>query len=215
MRALSLLGLSSSLLLTPLAAQASDEDLEVWFNPTATYALDDRTSFRLETAQRLRDDPRVDTYYVRGWLNRRDADGNRWSVGVEQRWNGSDEEQRLLQQVTYSFGRIDMRTRLEQRFISGDPDTGWRIRQRVGTSAPLGDSADSWVLTGEAELSVTLNPTEPGGQTGATGLRTFVGVERTFGRYELSLGYLRHQDLRDGAPDRIGHAPFLGLNVAF
>ncbi|MFN3352109.1 MAG: DUF2490 domain-containing protein [Brevundimonas sp.] len=198
----------------PAAAFANDEDGELWFNPTATKAIDDRTSFELETAQRFRDAPRDDTYFVRGWLNRDDADGNTWSFGVEQRWNGSDEEeQRLLQQVSYSVGRIDLRTRMEQRFVSTDPDTGWRIRQRIGTSVPLGDS--DWDLTGDAELFVTLKSTEPGGQTGPTALRTFVGFERSFGRYDLSVGYLRQQDFRDGAPDRVGHAPFLGFNVNF
>ena len=57
---------------------------------------------------------------------------------------------------------------------------------------------------------MTLRSTDPDGQTGITGLRTFVGVEREFGRYEVSLGYLRQQDMRYRAPDRIGHAPFIG-----
>lgn len=201
-------------LAVPHVAHANDEDGELWLNPSVTRAIDERTSFQLETAQRFRDEPRLDTYFVRGWLKRKDADGNTWSFGVEQRWNGSDEEeQRLLQQVSYSVGRIDMRTRMEQRFVSTDPDTGWRIRQRIGTSLPVGES--DWTLTGDAELFVTLKSTEPGGQTGVTGLRTFVGFERSFGRYDLSLGYLRQQDIRDGRPDRIGHAPFVGLNVNF
>ena len=62
---------------------------------------------------------------------------------------------------------------------------------------------------------MTLRSTTPDGQTGVTGLRTFVGFEREFGRYEVSLGYLRQQDVRDSAPDRIGHAPFIGVGVAF
>ncbi|WP_426051601.1 hypothetical protein [Brevundimonas sp. SL161] len=45
-------------------------------------------------------------------------------------------------------------------------------------------------------------------------MRTFVGFEREFGRYEVSLGYLRQQDVRDNAPDRIWHAPFIGVGVA-
>lgn len=197
-------------------ALANDEDNEFWFNPSVSKAVDDRTSVELETAQRLRQDPRDDTYFVRGWLKRDDAADNTWGVGIEQRWNGPDQQEvRLLQQVGYAWGPIDLRTRMEQRFVSDDPRTGWRLRQRVGTSVPLGQSGERWSLTADAELFVTLRSTDPDGQTGLTGLRTFVGVERSFGRYEVSLGYLRQQDIRDNAPDRIGHAPFIGLGVEF
>jgi hypothetical protein len=80
---------------------------------------------------------------------------------------------------------------------------------------PLTDLEDGWTLVGNAELFLTLRSTEPDGQTGVTGLRTFVGVERSYGRYDVSLGYLRQQDIRNSGPDRIGHAPFVGLNVNF
>jgi hypothetical protein len=202
-----------------LAAQpaiAQDEDAELWFNPAFVKTIDDRTSVELETAQRLRADPRLDTYFARLWLNREDGKGREWSFGVEQRWNGpGEQEMRLLQQVGYDWGPVEFRTRLEQRFVDVDPQTGWRLRQRIGTTIPLSDDQDGWALTGNAELFVTLRNTEPGGQTGVTGLRTFVGFERSFGRYDLSVGYLRQQDIRDGAEDRVGHAPFLGLTVNF
>lgn len=202
-----------------LAAQpaiAQDEDAELWFNPAFVKTIDDRTSVELETAQRLRADPRLDTYFARLWLNREDGKGREWSFGVEQRWNGpGEQEMRLLQQVGYDWGPVEFRTRLEQRFVDVDPQTGWRLRQRVGTTIPLSDGEDGWAVTGDVELFVTLRNTEPGGQTGVTGLRTFVGFERSFGRYDLSVGYLRQQDIRDGVEDRVGHAPFLGLTVNF
>jgi hypothetical protein len=213
---LTCLFVSACAVILPSAASAQDEDGELWFNPSATKALDERTSFELETAQRFRDDPRVDTYFARLWLNRDDEGGRTWSVGVEQRWNGPDErEVRLLQQVGYDWGPLEFRTRLEQRFVDVDPTTGWRLRQRVGSSLPLTQSEDGWTLVGDAEVFLTLRSTEPGGQTGLTGLRTFVGFERSFGRYDVSLGYLRQQDIRDAGPDRVGHAPYVGLNVNF
>jgi hypothetical protein len=215
MKRLVLAALTAALsLATP--ALASDEDMEFWFNPSVSKAVGGRTSIELESAQRFRNDPRNDTYYMRGWIKRDDARDNTWGVGIEQRWNGPDQrEVRLLQQVSYSWGPIDLRTRTEQRFISTDPRTGLRIRQRIGTAIPLGDSDNSWSLAANAELTVTLRSTTPDGQTGVTGMRTFVGVEREFGRYEVSLGYLRQHDVRDGAPDRIGHAPFIGVDIAF
>lgn len=207
---------STTLLAAPTAFANDDEAGEFWLNPSATRSLDDRTSIEMETAQRFRSNPRDDTYFIRGWVNRDDADGRTWSVGVEQRWNGPDEEeQRLLQQVSYSVGPVDMRTRFEQRWVSTDPDVGVRIRQRVGGSIPMSDGDDAWSLTGDAEVFVTLEPTEPDGQRGVTRLRTFVGFERSFDRYDLSLGYLREQDVREDGADRIGHAPFVGFNINF
>lgn len=208
--------LAGSLLFASSTAVAQDEDGEIWFNPAFATSLDDATSIELETAQRLRQDPRNDTYFARLWINREDSEGREWSVGVEQRWNGPDErEVRLLQQIGYDWGPLELRTRLEQRFVDDDPQTGWRLRQRLGTTIPLTASEDGWALTGDAELFITLRGTEPDGQTGVTGLRTFIGFERSFGRYDVSLGYLRQQDVREAAEDRIGHAPFVGVTVNF
>lgn len=201
-------------LASPVLAQ--DEAGEFWFNPAFETSLDDRTSVEMETAQRLRSDPRDDTYFARLWLKREDSRGRDWNVGVEHRWNGPDErEVRLLQQVGYDWGPLELRTRLEQRFVNVDPNTGWRIRQRIGTTVPLTEDEAGWALTGDAEIFFTLRNTEPGGQTGLTGLRTFVGFERGFGRYDVSLGYLRQQDFRDNAEDRVSHAPLVGMTVSF
>jgi hypothetical protein len=208
--------LAGCLLFASSTAVAQDDGGEIWLNPAFATSLDNATSVELETAQRLRQDPRNDTYFARLWINREDNQGREWSMGVEQRWNGPDErEVRLLQQIGYDWGPLEFRTRLEQRFVDVDPQTGWRLRQRLGTTIPLTPSQDGWSLTGDAELFVTLRGTEPDGQTGVTGLRTFIGFERSYGRYDLSVGYLRQQDIRDSAEDRVGHAPFVGLTVNF
>ncbi len=208
--------LAGCLLFASSTAVAQDDGGEIWLNPAFATSLDNATSVELETAQRLRQDPRNDTYFARLWINREDNQGREWSMGVEQRWNGPDErEVRLLQQIGYDWGPLEFRTRLEQRFVDVDPQTGWRLRQRLGTTIPLTASEDGWSLTSDAELFVTLRGTEPDGQTGVTGLRTFIGFERSYGRYDVSLGYLRQQDVRDAAEDRVGHAPFVGLTVNF
>jgi hypothetical protein len=204
----------AGLLLTAAPAVAADDELELWLNPSVTTKLDSRTSIELETAQRFRsDEAGGDTYFARLWLGRRVAKDVKLSLGAERRWQGSDRETRLHQQASYGLGPIDMRTRLEQRFLSDDPRTSWRFRHRVGASVPLRNS--DWSLAGNAEGFFTLRAAERGGQTGLTGVRTFVGVEREIGQVELSLGYLRQQTIRRAAPDRIGHAPFIGLGFNF
>jgi hypothetical protein len=34
-------------------------------------------------------------------------------------------------------------------------------------------------------------------------------------KLSLSLTYLRQQDFRDNAPDRVGHAPLIGVSYTF
>jgi len=194
-------------------AAAADHELDLWFNPAVTTSLDERTSLELETAQRLREAPADDTYFFRLWVNRELSDDVELSVGAERRFEGSGEETRLLQQLGYGVGPLDLRTRFEQRFLSEAPRTAWRLRQRAGAGVPLTGDDDGWALVGDVEGFFTLRAATPGGRTGLTAVRSFVGFERGFGRVELSVGYLRQQDIRRGADDRIGHAPLVGLTI--
>lgn len=196
-------------------AAAADDELELWLNPSITVDVDDRTYVELETAQRFRGEPGDDTYYGRLWVGREIAEDVTLSFGAEQRFEGDGEENRILQQISYPLGPLKGRTRLEQRFLSDDPRTGWRLRQRIGGEIPLGSSDGGWKLVGNAELFFTLQSPAIGGQTGLTGLRTFAGFERELGRFELSLGYSRNQAIRDGRADRVAHAPFAGIGLSF
>lgn len=198
---------------SPLAA--AEQKLEVWLNPSATIFVDDATFVELETAQRFREVPAGDTYYARLWLGREVFNEVTVSAAVERRHEGAGRETRLLQQIGYPLGPLGARTRLEQRFIEGDPRTGWRVRQRLGGAIPLSSSEGGWQAVGKVEGFFTLAASKPGAQTGFTGLRTFIGLEREFGALELSVGYLRQQTIREGAPDTVGHAPFVALGATF
>ncbi|WP_425985654.1 DUF2490 domain-containing protein [Brevundimonas sp. TWP1-2-1b1] len=198
-----------------VATSARADDTELWLNPRASTELRNGLGLELETAQRFRAEPRQDTVYFRLWVHKQGSSGLKYSAGAEQRFNGPDErETRLLQQVSYGWGPVDLRTRVEQRDVSSDDRWGLRARQRVGTTIPLTDDETGWSIAVNAEAFVTARSTSVDGDTGLTGLRTFVGLERPVGRAELSVGYLRQQDIRPGR-DRVAHAPFLGLNLTF
>ncbi len=214
-RVFSCVGIAACLLIAS-PALASDDNLELWLNPSVEAELSSRTSIELETAQRFRGAPEDDTYFFRLWLNRELSDTVEFGVAAERRFEGSDEETRLMQQVSFDFEPLELRTRLEQRFVSSEPRTGWRLRQRVGIALPFTAEGDEgWVFAANAEGFFTLRPGEPDGNEGFTRIRTFIGVEREFGPIELSLGYLREQNVRENAPDRVGHAPFLGISYEF
>jgi hypothetical protein len=201
---------AASLLLASAPASANEDRLELWLNPAMVADLDDRTFVELETAQRFREAPADDTYYARLWLGRKIGKGLTLSAGAERRHEGEGRETRLLQQVSYPLvGILKGRTRLEQRFLNDQPRTAFRLRQRLGVSVPI--SANGWEAAANAEGFFTLRAAEAGAQTGLTGLRTFVGVEREFERVEVGLGYLRQQNIRRGRPDVVGHAPYIGL----
>ena len=204
--------------LIPLScAEASDDGLELWRNPSAEWALDDKTAVELETAQRFRseDDGREDTYFARLWLSRDLSDAVTIAGAVERRANepGRDET-RLMQQLSTRHGVWRTRLRLEQRFVD-DRQTGVRLRPRLGVELPLTEDG-RWSFETNAELLLTLRSTSAGGDEGLTGLRTQIGAAYEVNeRLSVSLAYLRQQDIERDGPDQVGHAPLIGVELSF
>ena len=192
-------------------ATAADHEFELWLNPSVSTALSENTSLELDTAQRFRRDPVADTYYLRLSVNHDLSDQFEVSGGVQRQWDGDRRELRLIEQLGYRHGIFRGRTRLEQRFIRNGDQTGWRLRQRVGVSVPLSKAKGDLTFIANAEGLFTLRPTSEGGDKGLTGVRTIVGLEREFGKVGVTLGYLRQQNVNSGAPDRIAHAPLIGI----
>lgn len=200
------------------AAHATDDDFELWLNPAVTFDIDDDTGLELETAQRFRDADRgrVDTYYARLWVNQDVSDAFTVSGGVERRINdGGADETRLLQQLSGKHGLFRTRVRLEQRFVDDADRMGVRLRTRGGVSVPLGEESP-FTFNTNAELFWTLRSNNRGGDQGLTGLRTQIGFDYDVNdRLTLSLAYLRQQDFSEGEPDRVGHAPLIGIEYGF
>jgi len=210
---------SSLLLLTShLTAHATEDGLEFWLNPSASFGIDQDTEIEIETAQRLRDagDGRADTYFVRLWLHEGLTRDVTLSGAVERRVNdGGTDETRLIQQLSTRHGILRTRLRLEQRFADNADQTGLRIRPRIGIVRALGDDG-RWTFRSDAELFLTLQSTSRTGDEGLTGLRTQIGFGYDVSdRMSVSLGYLRQQDFVDGRPDPVEHAPILAIEYAF
>ena len=195
-------------------ALASDDFLEGWFEGTVSVDLDKANFVQVQTQQRFRGDsnPTGDLHLYRLWYGHKFGKVTA-ATGIQRSKEGADRETRLIQQASYSLGRLKARTRLEQRFFDGAPQTAWRLRQRLGTSVPLSNKDDGWALAGNVEGFWTLRATTSSGQTGITGVRTFAGFERSFGKLDLSVGYTRNQSIRKGAADRVGHAPTVNLTL--
>ena len=210
--------LALMLVLASAPAAATSDAAELWLNPSVSVDFDKDTGIEIETAQRLRsaDDDRVDTYFVRLWLNQKTADNLTLSGAIERRINnGGSDETRLIQQTTTSHGYLRTRLRLEQRFVDSADQTGLRVRPRLGVAVPI-DTNERWTFKTDAEMFLTLQSTSNGGDTGLTGLRTQRGVSYDVTpRLTLSAAYLRQQDFDERGPDVVGHAPILGIEFAF
>lgn len=202
----------------PLAAFANDDAAELWLNPSVSFDLDTDTGIEIETAQRLRGekDGRPDTYFARIWLNQDISENSTLSGAFERRVNdGGADETRLIQQLSTSHGYLRTRLRFEQRFVDNADRMGLRLRPRIGVAVPL-DTDKRWQLKSDAELFLTLRSIGNGGDHGLTGLRTQIGVSHDLTeQLTLSVGYLRQQDLVKNSPDRVGHAPLIGLDYLF
>lgn len=216
MRLSVLIALSAGFIAATPAA-ADDDAFGVWLNPSLSTDLDEDTSMEIETAQRFRDaDFGPDTYYGRLWVIQDLSDAVSLAGGIERRINdGDSDETRFLQQVSVSSGIWRGRVRVEQRLVDDADRMGIRMRTRGGVSVPI-DNAERWSFDANAEAFWTLRSTSDGGQDGLTGLRTQVGVGfEVSDTVDVSLHYLRQQDIRENRPDTIGHAPLLGVEVSF
>nr|WP_314442217.1 DUF2490 domain-containing protein [uncultured Sphingomonas sp.] len=197
-------------------ALAEDNYLEGWFEGSIARDIGNDSFVEFQTQQRARGDnnPTGDNQTYRLWLGHQFGKVEAMG-GIHRSKEGSTRETRLMQQASYPLGvkGLKGRTRLEQRFVDDADQTGWRLRQRVGFALPLTSEEDGWELAGNAEGFLTLRATSSDGQTGITGLRTFVGFERSLGPVDLGIGYTRQQSIRKGAADRVGHAPTLSLTL--
>lgn len=212
--------LGAAMLALPGAAQASDEAFEFWLNPSFDFAIDEINRIEIETGQRLRSasDSRADTYFLRGWLHHPIDRDLVLSGAVEQRENhGGLDEVRTTQQIYGRKGHWRLRLRFEQRWIEDQSRMGLRLRPRVGVELPLGKEAD-WTFRADGEMFFTLRSAlaGPEDEAGFTALRTRLGFNyRASDHLQLGIGYLRQQDIREGAPDRISHAPLVTLAYSF
>ncbi|MEE4349720.1 MAG: DUF2490 domain-containing protein [Pacificimonas sp.] len=212
------LATSTLLIAAALPAKATDEDFELWLNPSAVAALDEDTEIEFETAQRFRDSDRgrADTYFGRLWLAQGIADNMTLAGAAERRINdGGSNETRTMQQLSTRHGIIRTRLRLEQRFVDNADRMGLRLRPRLGVSVPVG-GVEGLSFKADAELFWTLRGNNVGSDEGITGLRNQIGLGYDLSdSVSLSAVYLRQQDFEDNAPDEIGHAPLIGVTFAF
>jgi hypothetical protein len=129
-------------------------------------------------------------------------------------------ENRVFQQLNWSVPvegfTLLSRTRLEQRFLDDESETGWRAREFVKATVPL-VAGNEWFASVYDEVFFDLNDTGWGQRTGLRQNRAFVG----FGfflddahKHSVEIGYLNQWlDRRD--IDRLNHLLSINLFMTF
>jgi hypothetical protein len=126
------------------------------------------------------------------------------------------DENRVWQQVTWNVPvegfTLLSRTRLEQRFIEGSGDTGWRFRQFVKATLPLSPDGDVFASAYD-EIFHDIDDTAWGQRQGLRQNRAFAGLGWRFDperNWSLEVGYLNQWLDRPGE-DAMNH--ILSINV--
>jgi len=119
-------------------------------------------------------------------------------------------EERLFLQLNWTLknvagGTILSRTRLEHRRLSNGNDTGWRMREMVRYTHPIGDPKTTRALV-YLEPFFALNDTDWGARSGFDQLRSFAGFEVPLpGRSTMDIGYLNQFINDPGGRSRMNH----------
>lgn len=210
--------------LVPLsAAHAAQEDEQIWLAQFSTINLDKRVLLFAEAQMRLTDGAdRPSQFFLRPALGYQVTNavsvygGYAW-VRVEPLNGAAVTEHRAYQQLSVRLAggpgkvAVNSRTRLEQRFIVGRPDMGWRLRSLVRVDVPLGKGFGAIVTT---EPFANLDTTTWGQRAGFDQIRGFAGIGIPVARgIALEAGYAGQYTKRFAAPDRMNHIGSVSFNI--
>lgn len=206
-RATRVVACTMALLVLAATASAQTEDTGVWFGVSVTAKVPSSSNtpgpWRVWTDGQLRfgDDgstfsqgivrPGIGYAVGRGWTL--------WAgyayIRTEPPYSSrTTTEHRIWQQASWSGAiartALSSRSRLEQRFVSTGSDTGWRLRELVKVTQPLG-STSIWSAVVYDEFFVNLNSTDYGASAGSDRNRFFIGPGIKLSKMVVAeLGYL-------------------------
>ena len=212
--------LLAALLATPAAAETV-EDGQIWVNVNATGSIKGRLLFYAELQPRF-----FDGGDAIGQVIARPAIGWKISdkISVFQGYAhvaapGQNNEERAFQQISWSLGevaggKLSSRTRFEQRWRSDGSDVGFRIRNLVRYTHPLGANRKGVAGLISFEPFVALNRTDWGGKGGFDQLRSNVALEIPLtGKTTIEAGYLNQFVNRPGGDYQMNHIAQLVLSL--
>lgn len=200
-----MIALKAALPLLFLAASASTmaattDDAQFWTTAAASGPIAGKLVGSVDTTLRFYDNASHLSYVIaRGMLGWRLAPGVVAGAGygyVRNTPEGrpSAHEHQAFQQLAYPVAtvagaKLQGRTRLEQRFFSNDPKTGWRLRQQLKLTVPLdGPTGLKGIVHTEAFVLLRQQGRSP---AGLNQIRTGIGLGiPVTGKTSIEAGYL-------------------------
>ncbi len=198
----------------PSIAIAADEDTQLWQYFVVTGDLDRDTSLTIDGSQRWREQARGgDQQTIRFTILQAVADGVRIGGGGGVFDAGGNTEIRSFQQAVVRRGRVQARTRFEQRFFDGADRVELRLRQRIEYNQPIGSG---WSAKVGGEWLGLLQSRNAGQGASTEQWRAQTGIAyRVTDRLELGANYWLIIFPRRDLPARISHVPQTVLTYRF
>ena len=207
----------------PTPAKATETDEQIWLAQFSTFSVGNRWLVFTEAQARQTDGVgRLGQIILRPAVGYQVSDtvsvyaGYAW-VRTQPEGRAASTEHRAYQQLSLRLvggpGKVTLasRTRLEQRFIEGRSDMGWRVRNLIRLDVPLGKGVGA-IVSGEP--FVNLDTTTWGQRAGFDQMRGFAGIGVPLARgIALEAGYAGQYVNRAGVPDRMNHIGSLSLNI--
>lgn len=216
---------TAGLLLAPAAAQAANEDEQLWLQTNTSVRLGEHWSLSNEANVRF-SNARSGLYEVEDnlLLGYRLGKAVTLAAGYThdpQYVGGSFTvmERRVREQISFDnvarigMAALSLRLRAEQRWREGVVSTGWRLRPFARLALPLGKSRAQ--LVAGHESFVNLNGTGFQAVTGWERMRNNVALRVPIARtLSGEVGYLNQYTVVANGPDRIDHAATLSIGLS-
>ncbi len=198
----------------PSKAHAAEEDTQFWLNAVVTGPIGSTTTLTGDASHRWRSDrtgPEQQT--IRVMVDEKIAERTRIGGGVMLFDTDGSTEFRLDQQAVFNLGRIEARTRLEERFFEGADRMELRLRQRIQYTQPI---ADGWRAATGVEWLGTIQSrnADQGASTEQWRFQTNV-THRVSKQMEVGAIYWLVSFPRGSRPERISHIPQIAVTYRF
>lgn len=213
-----------SVAVLPAPAHAADEDTQIWTALSASADLGTGAVITLEGQTRLTDGAnRLGQYLIRPSIGLKLDQTTTVSIGyafvhTDPLGPSRSNEHRIWQQLAFRVAgdgkgvTLTGRSRLEQRWLEGAGDMGWRFRQQFRMTGPLAGKVRAVVGT---EVFISLDDTSWGQTKGLDRWRNSVGIAVPLNpAITVEPGYINQWVMRRG-PDRVHHIANVSLSAKF
>ncbi len=211
-------------LIVAAPAFAADRDDQLWVSATASVNVSKTVVLSVDGIARYTDDAgHLGQVLVRPSIGYKLGKNTTAAIGYA--YSDTDpvgparsQEHRFWQHLTYRIAgdgkalTVTGRTRLEQRWVEGRGDMGWRARQQVKATAPLSGKTRVFYWS---EVFFNLKDTSWGSRSGLDRWRNSVGVSVPVNKVlTIEPGYV-HQWIVARGDDRLHNIASVTLNAKF